>query len=186
MYRIVPAVISLEQHLETVSHKPYVYRPSRCPHCGLANRLWGHGRYERKAVRPGHIDEADEAANVENPIPIFRFLCGGCRRTCSRLPAVIAPRRWYDWSTQQRVLGLLLLGQSLRRASATARLGRHTVRRWWRWLAGRSELFGLFLKTRFSELGRAVDWKSFWMVCFDRMPLRDCMALLDNDGVVVP
>jgi transposase-like protein len=186
MYRIVPAVTSLQQHLQAISSEPHIYRPARCPHCGLADSLWSHGHYERKAVRPGHMDEVDKTAKVENPIPILRFLCGGCRRTCSRLPAVIAPRRWYGWLAQQRVLGLLLLGQSLRQASAATDLRRHTVRRWWRWLAERSETFELFLKTRFAELGRAVDWQGFWIACFDQMPLRDAMASLDNNGVVVP
>ena len=114
MHRIVNAIATLQAHLEKWAHTPQDYRPKQCPHCGLAG-LWGHGHYDRKADRdPGTL----------NPIPIPRFFCRGCRRTCSRLPSCIAPRRWYLWSVQQAVLLCLLSGISLEEcATKWAHLG---------------------------------------------------------------
>ena len=85
MARIVSGIATLHQHRETLRHDPELYRPSACPHCGLGG-LWAHGFYPRKADRTPR--------STENPVLIPRFLCRGCHRTCSRLPACIAPRRW--------------------------------------------------------------------------------------------
>ncbi len=90
MHRIVSGITTLNQHVETLFHTPEVYRPHACPHCGM-NSLWRHGCYHRKADRGSPI------CNKLNPVPIPRFCCPGCRHTCSRLPACIAPRRWYGW-----------------------------------------------------------------------------------------
>ena len=179
MYRIVPGIASLQQHLETLSSHPQVYRPARCPHCGLEGVLI-HGCYTRKAARNPSAD------GVSNPISIPRYRCRGCRRTCSRLPACVAPRRWCGWALQQSVLHGLLIGNSLRQCSVKNHLDRRTARRWRRWLAERSETFSFWLRARFVELGRTVDWRSFWMRCFDCMSLREAMTCLDNDGVIVP
>jgi len=179
MSRIVPAIASLQQHLETLRCAPEVYRPPACPHCGLSG-LWGHGCYERKA------DRCRETSKALNPIPIPRFLCQSCCRTCSRLPECIAPRRWYGWAVQQLVLRLLLVGCSLQRCSAWVGLDRRTVRRWWQWLKARSAEFVFGLCSRFPDLGRAVDFRSFWAICLERSPLRVVMAWLDQDGVIVP
>ena len=179
MHRIVPAITSLHQHLDSLVREPAVYRPAACPHCGLG-RLWGHGCYGRKADRrPG-------ASGSLNPIPIPRFFCQGCRQTCSRLPECIAPRRWYDWALQQVVLLLLLGGGSLHQCSVLSGLDRRTIRRWWAWLCGRTDAFGMFLRARFPELGRAVDLRGFWQGCLKAMPLSQAMAWLDRDGVAVP
>ena len=179
MYRIVPGIPSLQQHLATLARESEVYRPVACPHCGLAG-LWGHGCYDRKADRrPG-------PAGPLNPIPIPRFYCQGCRHTCSRVPECVAPRRWYGWALQQVVLSLLLGGGSLYRCAAQAELDRRTVRRWWGWLQARHAEFGLFLQARFPELGRAVDFRGFWQGCLQTMALRQAMTWLDGEGVAVP
>lgn len=179
MQRIVPAILSLPQHLEALTREPVIYRPVACPHCGLA-RLWGHGCYERKADRrPG-------PGGSLNPIPIPRFFCQGCRQTCSRLPECIAPRRWYDWAVQQVVLLCLLGGVSLHQAAVRGGVDRHTVRRWGTWLHGRSEVFGFWLRARFAELGRAVDFVEFWQGCLQAMTLSRAMAWLDLEGVAIP
>lgn len=179
MQRIVPAILSLQQHLDSLEREPLIYRPATCPHCGLA-KLWGHGCYERKA------DRGSLSAGSLNPIPIPRFFCQGCRQTCSRLPECVAPRRWYGWALQQVVLLMLLSGCSLHGCSAQSGLDRHTLRRWWAWLGERSDEFGLFLRARFPELGRAVDVGGFWQRCWQAMPLSGAMAWLDGVGVVVP
>jgi hypothetical protein len=93
MRRIVAGITTLEEHLETIRQKPEVYRPLSCPHCGIKH-LRQHGYYYRKA------DRRVQRPSL-NPVPICRYRCGGCRRTCSRLPECIAPRRWYHWSVQQ-------------------------------------------------------------------------------------
>lgn len=179
MQRIVPAILSLHQHRDTLEREPAIYRPSACPHCGLASP-WGHGRYARKA------DRRSESSGSRNPIAIPRFFCQGCRQTCSRLPECIAPRRWYDWAVQQVVLLWLLGGGSLHQAAVQGGVDRHTVRRWWSWLKQRSKTFGFWLRSRFPDLGRAVDFAGFWQGCLAAMPLSRVMAWLDRDGVAVP
>jgi transposase-like protein len=179
MQRIVPAILSLQQHLDSLEREPLIYRPAVCPHCGLA-RLWGHGCYERKA------DRGSSGSRTLNPIPIPRFFCQGCRQTCSRVPECVAPRRWYGWAVQQVVLLMLLGGCSLRRCSAQSGFDRRTVRRWWIWLCGRGEEFGFWLRARFPELGRAADFSGFWQACWQTMPLSRAMAWLDRDAVAVP
>jgi transposase-like protein len=173
MDRILSANPSLLQHILQVHHSPEAYRPFACPHCGLASP-WLHGVYVRKADRSGAADDS------LNPVPVCRFLCRGCGRTCSRLPLAIAPRRWYDWEMQQRVLQWLLSAVSLHQASERAHLDRRTVRRWREWLREQTALFSFHLRERFPEqLGRiGGDWMAFWRACLDLMPLCEAMALL--------
>jgi len=179
MPRIVPAIASLQQHLDSLHRRPEVYRPPACPHCGLCG-LWCHGCYERKA------DRGSEPHERLNPIPVPRFLCRGCGRTCSRLPTCTAPRRWYGWSVQQLVLQLLLVGCSLHRCACWVGLDRRTVGRWWGWLTDRGDEFAFFLRSRFPELGRTVAFQSFWSAGLACLGLMNAMAWIDGQGVVVP
>lgn len=176
MHRIVSSIIFLAQHFQVIEQSPEVYRPPYCPHCGLSV-LWCHGFYHRKA------DRSEGAVGSYNPVPICRFCCAGCRRTCSRLPLCIAPRRWYDWAVQQVVLQNLLNGWSLHRCSRTSCLDRHTVRRWRDWLTARSETFIFHLRSRFPEWGRT-DAPDFWRTMPDGMSLANAMAWLDRDLIV--
>ncbi len=105
MSRIVASVSTLEQHVDGVKQTPQIYRPRSCPHCGVKS-VWQHGCYTRKA------DRRAGGEGSLNPVPILRYRCSGCRRTCSRLPRCIAPRRWYDWSVQQGALDAVLQGFS--------------------------------------------------------------------------
>jgi hypothetical protein len=153
--------------------------------------FWGHGCYERKADRRADGDlnpgKADRRADGDlNPVAVPRFQCPSCRRTCSRLPLCICPRRWYGWALQQQVLQLLIAGASLRRTAAIFALGYHTVRRWWRWLSTAHEDFYFHLRSRLTSLGRSVDFAAFWLACLQLMPLCEAMAWLDHDGVAVP
>ena len=179
MHHILPAIDSLDQHLYHLEHHPEAYRPQQCPHCGLGG-VWRHGHYRRKADREG------KDGVYLDPVPIPRFYCRHCQATCSRLPVCIAPRRWYAWSAQQGVLVLLLSGSSLRKAARMSRPGRHTIRRWWRWLADRFSRYSFHLRSHFSELGRYASQASFWLACLRRMPLAAAMAVLDRDGVTIP
>lgn len=177
MHRIVSTITSLEQHFHAVKQSPDVYRPPSCPHCGLGV-LWRHGCYHRKADRSGC------AGRSYNPVPICRYCCRGCHRTCSRLPLCMAPRRWYDWAVQQVVLQYLLCGWSLHRCSRCTCLDRRTVRRWGDWLRARSETFTFFLRSRFPEWGRSIDAHAFWHKMLGGMSLGNAMAWLDRDLIV--
>ncbi len=117
---------------------------------------------------------------------IFRFYCPKCHGTCSRLPARLTPRPQYGWRTQQPVLEGLIGGQSVREVARRRWPSRHTIARCWRWLESAVDVHALHLRSRFAELGRAVDWKGFWSRCFERMSLGEAMGRLDQVGVSVP
>ena len=177
MHRIVGSITSLVQHLVAVATDAEKYRPASCPHCRCAG-VWRHGCYHRKADRgPGGGESL-------NPVPVLRFLCRACERTCSRLPACIAPRRWYDWVAQQAVLVLLLGGVSLHHCARCSGRDRRTVRRWRDWLHERSEEFSFFLRSRLPELGRFAEFESFWRNVIDAVSLQQAMTLLERDLVV--
>jgi len=97
MKRIVPGIDTLDQHLQQLEQNPEAYRPACCPHCGTGG-VHCHGHYLRKADR-----EAKDGVYLD-PVPILRYYCRHCRRSCSRLPSCIAPRRWYLWMLQQAVI----------------------------------------------------------------------------------
>lgn len=172
MQRIVASITTLGEHLEALGTNPEVYRPKACPHCRLSG-LWGHGCYHRKA------DRSAGSGASRNPVPVLRYLCRGCLRTCSRLPLCIAPRRWYDWAVQQVVLALLLAGCSVHLCGRCTGRARRTVRRWRDWLGRRSETFTFFLRSRFAQLGRTADHASFWRNVLAGMSLAQAMAWLD-------
>jgi len=176
MQRIVGGIASLAQHLTTVATDPEQYRPQACPHCGRAG-VWRHGCYHRKADRSVGVGSL-------NPVAVLRFLCGACARTCSRLPACIAPRRWWDWSVQQAVLVLLLAGMSVHGCARASGRDRHTVRRWRDWLHGRSDSFTFVLRSRWPELGRRAEFESFWRNVIETMSLQQAMVWLDRDLTV--
>ena len=177
MHRIVPSVTTFEQHFDAIEQSPDVYRPPRCPHCGFSV-LWRHGYYHRKA------DRVRSTVRTYNPIPICRYCCSGCRRTCSRLPLCIAPRRWYDWTAQQVALQSLLCGWSLYRCSSCLCFAQRTVQRWWSWLTANSETFIFFLRSRFPEWGRSIDAHAFWRKVLGDTSLAHAMAWLDLDLVI--
>lgn len=179
MKRIVASILTLQQHLDSLDQQPIVYRPPACPNCAYG-KLWRHGCYSRKA------DRHSPASASLNPIPIPRYLCPGCHRTCSRLPECLSPRRWYDWTMQQMAILMLLSGCSLRDCGRQCGLDRHTIRRWWLGLQARHHEFALFLRARFPELGRSGDFVGFWRHCLQTMSLSRAMAWLDHDGVLVP
>ncbi len=180
MARMLPGIETIEQHQERLRDDPEAYRPERCPHCGKAG-VHRHGRYERNAPRGEGM-----AFSLES-LCIPRFYCPLCHVTCSRLPACLAPRRQYWWKSQQVVLQWLIAGSSIYAAVARCTWpSRRTIARWWRWLERRFDEYALHLRSRFAELGRAVDRKGFWSLCFEQMGLSEAMALLDQLGVRVP
>ena len=179
MSRIVPLIDTLDQHLFLIEHQPEIYRPSCCPYCSM-DALWSHGHYLRNADREGVDGE------YLDPVPILRYLCSHCWRTCSRLPSCIPPRRWYLWRIQQAALILILSGSSLRAVTQQFKPGRRTIGRWWHWLHAQYTQYSFHLRNRFPELGRHASRTTFWSACLKLMSLADAMAWLDRDGVIVP
>lgn len=121
---ILADVLSLAQHIATLSHEPQRYQSNQCAHCGRA-KPWFHGSYPRKA---------DRETGTMNPIRIPRFFCHHCHKTFSVLPECIPPHRWYLWVIQQAVLLKVLLGASIRAVSQCFTPSRSTCRRWMQWL----------------------------------------------------
>ena len=179
MTRMLPGIETLDQHQEQLRDDPDSYRPDCCPHCGKGG-LHHHGHYERNVPR------GEGMAFSLGSLLIPRFYCPNCRGTCSRLPACLSPRRQYWWKLQQAVLQGLLGEMSLRAAARLFSPSRRTIGRWWRWLMEGFDTHSLHLRSRFPELGRAVDWKAFWLLCFERMSLGEAMGWLDRVEVNVP
>ena len=178
MHRILSSVTTLEQHFVALAQASSdIYRPLVCPYCGVGG-LWRHGCYYRKADRAGGNSKS------LNPVPVRRYLCPPCERTCSRLPLCIAPRRWFDWAMQQVVLAMLLAGCSVHHCCRSTWRARSTVRRWRHWLQSRSEEFCFYLRSRLPELGRHADRDAFWRHVIQGMSLATVMAWLDKDLVV--
>jgi hypothetical protein len=177
MNRILGAITSLDQHFVEVANGGDVYRPLNCPYC-QGGGLWRHGCYFRKA---DHVASSDEPRRL---VPILRFLCRLCARTCSCLPACIAPRRWYDWGIQQVVLLMVMTGISLLHCCQQTGRARSTVRRWRNWLHARTDSFAFFLRSRFPELGRVSDSDTFWHQVMNTFSLAQAMAWLDKDLIV--
>jgi hypothetical protein len=179
MARIVPGISSLKQHQQAMDTDPERYRPERCPCCGRAG-LWRHGCYARKADREGRGEAS------LNPVLIPRFYCPHCRRTCSRLPECVPPRRWYLWSIQQGMLAWVLAGVSLRAASQQGPASRRTLGRWWHWLHERFEVHGFHLRALRPDLGRHAEVITFWSAALGQRGLGAWMASLDGLGEAVP
>ncbi len=179
MARMLPGIETLEQHQEQLRDAPDAYRPKRCPHCGKAG-VHRHGHYERNAPR------GEGMAFSLGSLFIPRFYCPTCQGTCSRVPACLSPRRQYRWRRQQAVLERLLRGESIRGVARRMWVGRRTIGRWRQWLVAGCDAHALHLRSRFAELGRAVDWQAFWSLCFERMSLGEAMGWLDHAGVSVP
>jgi transposase-like protein len=178
---ILAGIRSLADHLHTMQVNPEAYRPEQCP-CCAHGPVWNHGCYTRKADR-----ENFGSANL-NHIPIPRFLCPGCRTTCSVLPEVIPPRRWYLWSVQQAVLLLLLAGKSCFQASEIH--NQHpwwqTIRRWRQRLHEQFTVHAATLRPWFPELGRTPEFGDFWSAALALKPLSALMTLLYQEAVAVP
>jgi len=179
MTRMLPGIDSVEQHQQRLRDDPEAYRPECCPHCGKAG-VHRHGHYERNAPR------GEGMAFSLGSLCIPRFYCPLCHATCSRLPACLAPGRQYWWNSQQVVLQWLIAGESIRAVARGVWSSRRTIARWWQWLQGRFDEHALYLRSRFAQLGRAVNWKGFWSLCFERMGLSKAMGWLDQAGVSVP
>jgi hypothetical protein len=177
MHRIVASIPTLAQHLAAIAQTdPDVYRPQACPGCGVGG-LWRHGCYFRKG-------EWCTGGETRELVPVLRYLCRKCVRTCSRLPLFMSPRRWYCWALQQVVLVLLLSGVSLGGCCDGTGRALRTVVRWRDWLKERGDGFAFVLRSRFPELGRICDHNAFWHHVIDSMSLAQAMAWVDRELIV--
>jgi len=176
MQHIVANLTTLEQYLKAQKETPEIFRPDRCPSCGKEG-LWIHGSYDRKA---------DRSSGSHDPIHIFRFLCPWCHKTCSSIPELISPRRWYFWCIQQAALALVLAGESIAAVAREIVLSRHTVSRWMGRLKERFRFHKDVLCQHFINLGRTDDFAGFWPACFSKIPLSQAMLFCHVAGVNVP
>ncbi len=180
MPNILAQITSIVKHIQHLNDSPQDYRPSQCPHCHKAG-VWGHGCYGRTA------DRDEKSGRRLNPVPIPRFFCPRCQKTCSTLPECLPPRRWYLWSVQQAALALLLAGRHTppwtRHFQYPARA---TIRRWIDWFLDMFLLHAGTLRSIFPELGRTDGFHEFWMACQDKMPLSEAMYWLHKSGVPIP
>lgn len=179
MKRILPGIDSVAQHQKRVRDELDAYRPDRCPRCGFGG-LHHHGTYERKTPR------GEGLAFALWPVLIPRFYCPTCRRSCSRLPSCMSPRRHYGWMYQQVVLAHMVAGGSIREAARRWWPTHRTIYRWWSRLNERFTLYRFHLCSRFPLLGLHDTLATFWLACFKQMSLSDAMVRLDQDGVTVP
>ncbi len=179
MSMILAQITSLAKHIQHLNARAQDYRPSQCPHCHKAG-VWVHGCYGRAA------DRDNKTGGRMNPVPIPRFLCPHCQKTCSTLPECIPPRRWYLWTFQMVALHLLLTGKHPPWTRQSQSPARATIRRWMdRFLA----LFSLHadtLRAIFPELGRTNGFHEFWRACLDKMSLSAAMVRLHENGVPIP
>jgi len=174
MRRILIGITSLEQHLQTLSQNREVYRPYSCPRCGFGT-LWAHGSYDRKADRMG-VGEGNL-----NPIPIPRYLCAGCERTCSRVPECIAPKRWYNWIVQAVCLRAVMREAQPEAGASSSHPTQRTIRRWWNWLCESGAVFRFHLSSRFAELGRLGGECDYWCYVIETMGLSRAMAFVNQE-----
>lgn len=179
MRPIVPGIGSLAQHLKQLEKAPETYRPERCPHCGKAG-VWCHGAYTRKSDREGRGEDC------LNPVPIPRFYCRHCRRTCSVLPECIPPRRWYLWSIQQAAMVLWLAGISIEKVAEQVLPSADTIWRWWSRLRARFPEHGFHLRRHFARWGVHQSITSLWRAVLAELSLAQAMFLLHESGVFVP
>jgi len=176
---IISAILCLLQYLNLLNVSCNELRPSKCPYCGY-KELWIHGHYERKSDR-----ESTKKNNL-NPIPILRFFCHQCKRTCSVLPECIPPRRWYLWKIQQQVFEKMLEGTPVKEINETGGPSRWTIRRWMGGLHSKFTEWSSVLRSGFSWLGYESDFSLFWQNCFKELSLSQVMLFLNNEGVIIP
>ena len=179
MRPILAGICSLGQYLELIEINPESLRPEKCPHCSHPHPNF-HGHYERKSDRENPPGES------LNPIPIYRFCCPNCKRTCSTLPECIPPRRWYLWITQQIAVLLYFTNASFEKTSQEVIPSSQTIRRWFNRLAEKFQCHASMLKSAFSWLGYTSEVIPFWQAWCAKKSLSTAMRLLNNNDVAIP
>jgi len=177
---IVEGIKDLKTYLIFLKEKSQIFKPTSCLHCGL-NVLWNHGVYFRKP------DRNTSSENNVNPVPILRFICKSCKRTCSTLPECIPPKRWFLWDVQQCVLEDCFSEKSINSIHNKNEVSRHTINRWATWLIeDKFAQFAYRLKTLVPWLGANAAPTAFWTACFSKISLSKAMLTVNNLGGNVP
>jgi len=176
---IVAGILSVVQHLKTVKENPNYYRVSHCPCCGKSG-LWHHGKRYRKA------DRENPTESTLNPVPILRFYCPACGRTCSALPECIPPRRWYLWAIQWLAMLFIFIGESIHKINQKVIPSRWTISRWYTRLKNQFERHALHLRSAWSWLGYKTSLSGFWCSLMEKINFSYAMLFLNQHGVVVP
>jgi transposase-like protein len=179
MKLILPEILTLMQHYLLQGSNQYNFDNIQCIHCG-STKLWKHGCYFRKSDRDNKTNES------LNPIPIQRFLCTSCKKTCSALPECIPPRRWYLWEIQQLVFILFLAGKSIYAIAKETIPSRYTISRWINNLKINFKLHKSVLCQYFIDLGRTKDFTEFWRNCLKNTTLSKTMLICNFAGVNIP
>ena len=161
---IMPKVLSWSEYQKI---QPKDLRPVCCPHCSKKG-LWLHGHYERKSER--------------NFVPVFRYFCPHCHKTCSVLPEYLAPRRRYIWQVQQAVLILAITGNSLATIAKQLAPSRHTVSRWLKHFKARWQFHRDVLSLLFADL-KLNSFNDFWLACLQKISLAQAMYFCNLERI---
>jgi len=180
---ILPDILTLVQHVQTLNTEPKRYHPDHCSYCGHSI-LWFHGYYPRKSDRENPLPAS------LNPLFIPRFFCPHCKRTCSVLPECIPPKRWYLWILQQQILLRLLLGSSVHAAHQShappITPSRSTIARWWRRLQEQFQQQRDALCAHCHLLAKNTALTHFWQTCLEYFSFSKAMLICHQSGVLIP
>lgn len=179
MVGILPGIKSLIQYIHVLETNPAPLRLERCLSCGKAHP-WLHGSYPRQA------DRENPSKGSLNPVPIQRYYCPECDKTCSVLPECIPPRRWYLWLIQQAVFLLYLAGIRIFAIAKTVLPSRQTIGRWIRRFKEQFYLHKDSLCNLFIDLGRSTGMSDFWLAAFKVTDLGEAMRFCHEAGVLIP
>jgi hypothetical protein len=128
-----PFTGSIQQYSEAISD-PDRYRPGHCPQCAAQQSLTAHGFYNRTVTD----------VEFDGLVRVRRYLCHGCKRTVSLLPAFALPYlRFSILVISLFLIARLLNGCTLQAAAQAAaqpgmpyQRGQFWVRRFQRQAAG--------------------------------------------------
>ena len=179
MRPILTDIMTIMQHLSRVKSKPDPYRPEHCPDCNH-HIVWKHGSYFRKSVRDHQCPSSLEL------VPISRYICVKCKKTCSTLPECIPPRRWYLWAVQQACMVACLLGKKVSQIATEQLPRRQTISRWERHRHEQFKEHQFYLLARFQEFGRQTNFKDFWSKCLSQFSLSRIYYFLNLDDFNIP
>ena len=182
MFIIIPGVSSLAKYCQQIAEPTSALKQQEsnaCPHCH-AGTLVKNGFYHRKASR------TNEDSIKLNPVPIQRYLCKSCKRSCSALPECIPPRRWYLWDIQSKVLSLFISGKSYRAIARLLLPTRSTIARWIKRFNSQWLLYADTLRQHLPAVCHSQKFKPFWATVLGQCSLASVMCHCHQAGIEIP